>query len=108
MDSAAVNLSGDWDPANLLEMTTGIRYSRFRIKLPANEIYDAVKLTPANLTGNLHLILSLRPNLKLVSNIGRGFRPPNIFDLATLGLLRQNHICICRRNHPGRARHRTQ
>jgi outer membrane receptor protein involved in Fe transport len=42
-------------------------------------------LTLSELTGDIHAAYSLNPNLKLVANLGHGFRPPNIFDLATLG-----------------------
>ena len=36
-------------------------------------------------TGDLHFGYELSPGLRLVGNVGRGFRPPNIFDLGTLG-----------------------
>ncbi len=85
MDSMAVYLSGEWFPTQDLSITAGLRYSWFNISLPSGNGLEAVKLSPADLTGDLHLIYALNPNLKLVANFGRGFRPPNIFDLATLG-----------------------
>lgn len=85
MDSAAVYLSGEWVSIANFDLNAGLRYSWFDIRLPAGEVYDDVLLTPANLTGDIHSVYSLNPELKLVANFGRGFRPPNIFDLATLG-----------------------
>jgi outer membrane receptor protein involved in Fe transport len=85
MDSAAVYLSGEWLTTDKLELSGGLRYSWFDIFLPANENYARVDLSPSDLTGDIHAVYALHPGFKLVANIGRGFRPPNIFDLATLG-----------------------
>ena len=85
MDSSAVYLSAEWLLFRNLTMTTGLRYSGFSIKLPTTSNLDAVKLSPSSLTGDLHLLYSINHKLKLVANFGKGFRPPNIFDLATLG-----------------------
>ena len=85
MDSAAVYLSGEWFATENFDLNAGLRYSWFDIRLPDNENYDPVKLTPSDLTGDIHAVYSISPELKLVANLGRGFRPPNIFDLATLG-----------------------
>ena len=84
MDSAAVYASNHWQ-WDRLTLNAGLRYSWFEIYLPASSEVDAVRLTPSDLTGDIHLNYELRPGIALVSNIGRGFRPPNIFDLGTLG-----------------------
>jgi TonB-dependent heme/hemoglobin receptor len=85
MDSAAVYLSGEWLQTRNFDLNAGLRYSWFDIQLPTSEDYDAVKLTPSDLTGDIHAVYAVSDNFKWVANIGRGFRPPNIFDLATLG-----------------------
>jgi len=85
MDSAAVYLSGEWFATENFVLNAGLRYSWFDISLPADDHHDSVSLTPADLTGDIHAVYELNPEIKLVANIGRGFRPPNIFDLATLG-----------------------
>jgi outer membrane receptor protein involved in Fe transport len=85
MDSAAVYASGDWTNDDRLDISAGMRYSWFDIRLPASTLHEAVSLTPGDLTGDIHLVYEQNPGLKLVANLGRGFRPPNIFDLATLG-----------------------
>jgi outer membrane receptor protein involved in Fe transport len=85
MDSAAIYLSGEWFSNDNFDLNAGIRYSWFDIRLPADENHNTVILTPSDLTGDIHMVYELNPELKLVANIGRGFRPPNIFDLAALG-----------------------
>ena len=85
MDSAAVYFSGEWINSDRFNLNAGLRYSWFDIKLPANESHGDVKLTPSDLTGDIHAVYELKPGLKLVGNLGHGFRPPNIFDLAALG-----------------------
>jgi hemoglobin/transferrin/lactoferrin receptor protein len=84
MDSAAAYAFNSWD-WDRLTLNAGFRYSWFEITLPASFEVDAVKLTPSDLTGDVHLNYEISPGIHLVSNIGRGFRPPNIFDLGTLG-----------------------
>jgi outer membrane receptor protein involved in Fe transport len=84
MDSAAVYASNRWRWERL-SLQAGLRYSWFEIRLPATEEVEAVRLTPSDLTGDLHLGYQLKPGLRLLANVGRGFRPPNIFDLGTLG-----------------------
>lgn len=85
MDSAAVYLSGEWLNTEKFNLNAGLRYSWFDIQLPTNNSDNKVKLTLSELTGDIHAAYSLNPNLKLVANLGHGFRPPNIFDLAALG-----------------------
>jgi outer membrane receptor protein involved in Fe transport len=84
MDSAAVYASNGWQ-WDRLSFHAGLRYSWFEISLPASSEVEAVRLTPSDLTGDIHLNYEISPGIHLVSNIGRGFRPPNVFDLGTLG-----------------------
>jgi len=85
MDSTAVYFSGEWLTTENFDLNAGLRYSWFNIRLPADENHADVVLQPSDLTGDIHAVYELNPGLKLVANFGRGFRPPNIFDLATLG-----------------------
>ena len=84
MDSAALYLSNHWR-WDRLSLNAGLRYSRFKIFLPATPEVQATRLNPTDITGDVHLNYEAAPGIHLVSNIGRGFRPPNIFDLGTLG-----------------------
>ncbi|MEE4218006.1 MAG: TonB-dependent receptor [Xanthomonadales bacterium] len=84
MDSLAAYASNRWQWSRLT-LDAGLRYSAFDIRLPATEEIDTVKLTPSDLTGDVHFSYELDGGVRLLANIGRGFRPPNIFDLGTLG-----------------------
>jgi outer membrane receptor protein involved in Fe transport len=84
MDSAALYASSEWH-WDALTIRAGLRYSWFEIFLPTTAEVAAVRLKPDDLTGDIHFNYEIKPGLHLVSNIGRGFRPPNIFDLGTLG-----------------------
>ena len=85
MDSAAVYVSGEWLTTDRFDLNAGLRYSWFDISLPADKNHAEVILTPSDLTGDIHAVYEVNPGFKLVANFGRGFRPANIFDLATLG-----------------------
>lgn len=84
MDSAALYASNEWH-WDALSVRAGVRFSRFEIFLPATAELGSVVLKPDDFTGDIHLNYEINPALHLVSNLGRGFRPPNIFDLGTLG-----------------------
>ena len=85
MDSAAVYFSGEWLNTDKFSLNAGLRYSWFDISLPSDENHDDVRLKPSDLTGDVHAVYAINPGFKLVANLGHGFRPPNIFDLAALG-----------------------
>jgi outer membrane receptor protein involved in Fe transport len=84
MDSTAVYASNQWQ-WDRLSLNAGLRYSWFEIKLPATGEVGETRLEPSDLAGDVHLNYEVSPGIHLVSNVGRGFRPPNIFDLGTLG-----------------------
>lgn len=84
MVSAAVYASNRWN-LDRLTVDAGLRYSTFTIRLPPTDEMEAVRLTPSDFTGDIHMNYDLAPDTRLVANVGRGFRPPNIFDIGTLG-----------------------
>ncbi len=84
MDSVAAYAANRWQWERL-SLEAGLRYSRFDVYLPGSSSTPTARVKPDDLTGDVHASVELRPGVKLVSNIGRGFRPPNIFDLGTLG-----------------------
>jgi outer membrane receptor protein involved in Fe transport len=84
MDSGALYAANEWH-WDTVTVSAGLRYSWFDIFLPATADVAAVRLKPDDLTGDIHFNYEIKPGLHLLSNIGRGFRPPNIFDLGTLG-----------------------
>ena len=84
MDGMAVYVADDWR-RDRLDLNYGLRYSRFDIEIPAVGATPGVKLTPDDLTGNVGMAYELSEDVRLVANLGRGFRAPNIFDLGVFG-----------------------
>ncbi len=93
MDSAAVYASISWQ-SERLRVHGGLRYSRFDIFLPGGDETLAADLSPTDLTGDIHMEWMLSDRVNFVANFGRGFRPPNIFDLGTLGARPGNRFNI--------------
>ncbi len=85
MDSFSVYLNDEWRIATAWTFVAGIRYSQFDLELTDPSTGNNIELSPDDFTGNLSLSYHVTPSVNIVSNLGRGFRPPNIFDLGTLG-----------------------
>lgn len=85
MDSEAAYLAAAWTPAGRLALDAGLRFSRFDIHLPPTPVGPGARLSPDDVSGDLRAVWALSGTTRLVANLGRGFRPPNIFDLGTLG-----------------------
>ncbi|MEP7096279.1 MAG: TonB-dependent receptor [Dokdonella sp.] len=85
MDSFALYLNDSIALAPRWQLDVGARYSRFDIELPTGGAGVGAKLTPDDLTGNAGLTFKASDSVRLVSNVGRGFRAPNIFDLGVFG-----------------------
>lgn len=84
MDSFALYVDDSIELAPRWQLDVGARYSRFEIELPANGGIGT-KLDPDDLTGNLGLTFKATDSLHVVTNLGRGFRAPNVFDLGVFG-----------------------
>ncbi len=85
MDSLAGFITDDWRLTERMDVVGGLRYSRFDIELPPVINGIGVKLDPDKLTGQVGFAYKLGEGLRLVGNLGQGFRAPNIFDLGTFG-----------------------
>jgi outer membrane receptor protein involved in Fe transport len=84
MDSDAAYLNLSWTRGRW-GVDTGLRYSRFNVWLPGSTVAPPLDLDLDDVTGELRLRYQLTPGIQLLSNLGRGFRPPNIFDLGAFG-----------------------
>lgn len=80
MKSQALYVADDWLIGDRVDLNFGARYSRFDIEIPST-----VRIKPDDLTGNIGLGVELNEGWRFVSNLGRGFRAPNIFDLGAFG-----------------------
>ena len=85
MDGMAVYAADDWRRGRF-DLNYGLRYSRFAIDIPSDGIAPGVSLKPDDLTGNVGFAFALSDDVRLVANLGRGFRAPNIFDLGVFGV----------------------
>jgi len=84
MDSQALYLADDWRHGRF-DIEGGLRYSRFDVRIPASAAVPGVRLRPDDLTGHLGASFAAGDALRVVANLGRGFRAPNIFDLGVFG-----------------------
>lgn len=94
MDSFAVYLDDRIELAPRWTLNVGGRYSRFEIDLPANAAGTGAHLEPDDFTGNVGLGFEVSDGVHLVTNVGRGFRAPNVFDLGVFGDRPSNRFAI--------------
>jgi len=98
MDSVAVYIQDEWSPHPDWGVTGGLRYSHYAVGITDEASGSLLRISPDDLTANLGVRYHVSPKLTLVGNIGRGFRPPNIFDLGTLGSRPGNRFNIANVN----------
>jgi len=84
MKSLALYVADDWRVGRF-DLNAGLRYTRFDVEIPTDGITLGVRLDADDLTGNAGLSIELTEPLRLIANLGRGFRAPNIFDLGIFG-----------------------
>ncbi|MFQ5658762.1 MAG: TonB-dependent receptor plug domain-containing protein, partial [Candidatus Methylomirabilales bacterium] len=85
MNSFGAYILDEIHPFPPLVITLGGRFSHFDTDLPPTDGVPGTSQSFNDLTGNLGLTYALTPTVKLVTNVGRGFRAPNVFDLGTTG-----------------------
>ncbi|MGV6852512.1 MAG: TonB-dependent receptor plug domain-containing protein [bacterium] len=89
-DGASMEVIGLWASAersliNNASTTLSLRYSSINTHLPAADRGVAVAVDTNDLSGSIGLHYPINQQWSFNSNLGRGFRAPNIFDLGTLG-----------------------
>ena len=75
----------DWRASERLDLIAGLRYSWVSTELPPDATGVGVKVDSDDLSGNLGVSWLVADGVKLVSNLGLGYRAPNVFDLGTFG-----------------------
>ena len=75
----------DWQLTPSLDVLYGVRLSDVRTTLAPTGGVPGVTVDNQDLSGNLGLNFALREELRLVANVGRAFRAPNVFDLGVFG-----------------------
>lgn len=66
-------------------LSGGLRFSEVDVSLPATLVTSAATIRNGDFAGDLGVIVSLAEGWQWISNLGAGFRAPNVFDLGTLG-----------------------
>ena len=87
MDSSGAYLVAEWRPGADWRIDAGLRYSRFRTRVPGTSTAPAADVRASDLTGQAGLsrALDAAGHWRLVANVGRAFRAPNVFDLGAFG-----------------------
>jgi outer membrane receptor protein involved in Fe transport len=85
MDSLALYLQDEMWLHPRFAVFLGGRFSYFDVDIPKADRTVGATLRFSDLTGSLGLLYKLTSEVSLVTNFGRGFRAPNVFDLSTLG-----------------------
>ena len=75
----------DWSVSERLDLIAGLRWSNVGTRLPPSADSVGTSVNEDDLSGNLSLAYAVRDDVRLVANLGRGFRAPNVFDLGTFG-----------------------
>ncbi len=75
----------DWSASDRLDVIAGLRWSSIETRLPPSGASVGTTVDGDDWSGNLSVAYAVRDDVRLVANLGRGFRAPNVFDLGTFG-----------------------
>lgn len=87
-----------WTPAPDWLLEGGLRYTARRTVVARGDRAFGATLDNDDLSGNLGLRYALTPQLAWTANLGRGFRAPNLFDLALVGQRANNRVVVANRD----------
>jgi outer membrane receptor protein involved in Fe transport len=82
---AGAYIADDWAAGDRLDVLGGVRWNMSRTRLPASGGFAATTVSNSGFAGNLGIACELTNSVRLVANLGQGFRAPNVFDLGTFG-----------------------
>jgi outer membrane receptor for ferrienterochelin and colicin len=71
--------NGTWSVGARHAVTAGMRLSDVRTRLPSSQVHNT------EISGDVGWVVDLDETWQFTSNLGYGFRAPNVFDLGTLG-----------------------
>jgi len=71
--------NGTWTVGERHAVTAGLRLSDVRTRLPSSQIHNT------EVSGDIGWVATINELWQFTSNLGYGFRAPNVFDLGTLG-----------------------
>ena len=94
LNSFGAYVEGEFKLHPRLTAVIGGRFNYFEIDIPKADRDVGMHLNPIAPTGHVGLVYHLTPEVNLVTNVSRGFRVPNVFDLSTLGSRPGNRFAI--------------
>jgi hemoglobin/transferrin/lactoferrin receptor protein len=94
MNTYGAYAEGTFQATERFSLTAGGRASRVWVNLPVADRGVATDLRFNDFTYAFGALYALNDHVNLVSNLGRGFRAPNVFDLGTLGARPNNRFNI--------------
>jgi outer membrane receptor protein involved in Fe transport len=83
-----------WTVNEALSAEGGLRWTRRETTLAKGDRAFGAELADDDFTGNLGLRYALSGQWAWAANIGRGFRSPNLFDLAQVGQRANNRVVV--------------
>ena len=93
-DDYGVYVLDEWHASDALLVEAGVRYSRHETDIAKGDRAFGATLEQDDFTGNFGLRYALTDALAWTANVGRGFRAPNLFDLALVGQRANNRVVI--------------
>lgn len=93
-DDYGVFVFDEWRLAERWLLEGGARFTRRVTDIAQGDRAFGARLADNDFTGNTGLRYALTPALAWTANIGRGFRAPNLFDLAQVGQRANNRVVV--------------
>jgi outer membrane receptor protein involved in Fe transport len=93
-DDYGAYLFDEWHASSRWLVETGVRYSRHATDIARGDRAFGAELDQDDFTGSFGLRYALSPAVAWTANVGRGFRAPNLFDLALVGQRASNRVVI--------------
>jgi outer membrane receptor protein involved in Fe transport len=85
VDQAAIFANADRVVSERNTLSGGLRISSVDIRMPQTPVSAEASISVVDGSGDIGWLFDLSSEWQLASNIGLGFRAPNVFDLGTLG-----------------------
>lgn len=93
-ESWALYAIDDWEINESVDWVFSGRYSDFNLDIPRQGSLAGVKIDNSAFSGHTGISVAVADGTRLVANVGRGFRAPNIFDVGQFGNRPSNRFAI--------------
>lgn len=93
-ESWALYAIDDWEINETVDWVFSGRYSDFNLDIPSQGSLAGVKIDNSAFSGHTGISVAVAEGTRLVANVGRGFRAPNIFDVGQFGNRPSNRFAI--------------